>query len=65
MMPGSLGDTVVWFGKYKGCSMAEIPNSYLRWCLGEEWLEEKYPTLLGAFEDEMIWRESSGIIIED
>jgi len=64
-MSGSYGELVIPFGKFKGYSLAEVPNSYLRWCLEQDWFEEKYEDLVEPFEDELAWRDSMGVKIED
>ena len=33
------------FGSYKGELLADVPNSYLKWILDQEFVEEKYPRL--------------------
>ena len=57
------------FGKYgpgaerKPVSM--IPNSYLRWCLEEDWFERKHPELVNVFQEELSWRSLWGVKIEE
>ena len=33
------------FGSHKGELLADVPNSYLKWILDQEFVEEKYPRL--------------------
>jgi uncharacterized protein (DUF3820 family) len=33
------------FGSHKGELLADIPSSYLKWILDQEFVEEKYPKL--------------------
>lgn len=57
------------FGKYgpgaEHRPVSMIPNSYLRWCLEGDWFEKKYPELISSFEEELNWRETWGIRIEE
>ena len=52
------------FGKYgpNGLNkeISEIPSGYLWWLMGEEWFEEKYPTIFEAVEYEIEVRDRSG-----
>lgn len=56
---GDYGEVVVPFGKHKGEQVGDLPVSYMRWCLDQEWFEEQYPDLVTAFENEIRFRERS------
>lgn len=57
------------FGKYgpgAGCRpVSMIPNSYLKWCLEEDWFERKHPELINIFQEELNWRETWNVKIVD
>ena len=53
------------FGKHKGTSVAELPSSYLRWLEGEDWFEEKHENLLEVVQQELRWRDETGMHFED
>ena len=38
-------DSIMPFGKYKGQKLGEVPDSYLRWFLGQDWCDQ-WPELL-------------------
>lgn len=53
-------DTVMWFGKYKGLKVGEVPADYLMWCyenavesetLGK-YIRKHYRDLLQEIEDD-------------
>lgn len=50
------------FGKYKGCTVAEIPSSYLDWLLGQDWFVEQSRNwkLVTMFVGEIATRKRSG-----
>jgi len=62
---GEYGEFVIKFGRYRGRALAEVPNSYLRWCLEQDWFEERYLDHVEPFENELQWRETWGIKVED
>lgn len=33
-------DSIMYFGKHKGEKLGEIPDSYFRWLLNQEWFSE-------------------------
>jgi uncharacterized protein (DUF3820 family) len=64
-MSGEHGELIVDFGKYRGCTLAEVPDSYLRWCLEQDWFEGKYAEYVEPFEDELRWRDVMEVRVED
>ncbi len=38
-------DTLMYFGKWKGTRLGEVPDSYWRWFLGQEWCDD-WPELV-------------------
>ncbi|NIO03860.1 MAG: hypothetical protein GTN74_04400 [Proteobacteria bacterium] len=46
----------VYFGKYKGLNVDEIPSDYLKWLTLQDWCEEKFPLLLKEAEEELTFR---------
>lgn len=53
---GDYGEEVVPFGKHAGKQVGDVPESYMRWCLDQEWFETQYPELMVAFENELRFR---------
>jgi len=45
------------FGKYEGWALDEIPDSYLRWLIEQDWFEEKFEDLFEEVEAELAWRD--------
>jgi len=45
------------FGKYRGQQLGDVPESYLRWCLDQEWFEKQYPDMVDPFESELRFRD--------
>lgn len=43
--PNALHDDSImtWTTKYRGWRLGEIPDSFWRWLLDQDWAEEKYP----------------------
>jgi uncharacterized protein (DUF3820 family) len=37
--------------------IGDVPSSYLRWCLEQDWFERKYESLVEPFEEELAWRD--------
>ena len=59
---GLRDDIFITFGKYKGDAISEIPSSYLKWCLYEDFLEDN---LIEVFEEELNWRTTWDQHFED
>jgi len=38
-------DIAMPFGSYKGVLLADVPSTYLRWLIDQEFVEEKYPKI--------------------
>ena len=55
---GLRDDVKMKFGKFRGKSLAEVPSSYIRWCLEQNWFEEKYEELIDTFGEELQWRDT-------
>ena len=64
-MSGEYGGKIMSFGKYKGRFLCDVPDSYLHWCLGQDWFEEKYPVWIAPMEGELTWREEQDVTVED
>lgn len=58
MSPGRHEDMAMPFGKHKGELVADIPDSYLRWLLDQEWVENDYPDLHEQLEIEYGYRKT-------
>ena len=39
--PGLNPDTPIWFGKYRGTPLGEVPSSYLRWLYSKMYDKKK------------------------
>lgn len=48
------------FGKHKGCHIENVPWSYVRWMLEQEWIEEKFSLLYDACKIEDEYRKMWG-----
>ena len=59
----SYEDVPLPFGKHKGELVADIPNSYLEWLSGQEFVEDKFPKLFDIVNQEIAYRERFGIVI--
>jgi len=62
---GLTDDVYLTFGKHRGTSVGNTPSSYLKWCLEQDWFENKYGELLEPFEEELNWRTEYGKHFED
>jgi uncharacterized protein (DUF3820 family) len=60
----SEGTAVMSFGQYRGCSISEIPDSYLKWLSETDWFEKKYPKLQEAINAELAYRYDTGSELE-
>ena len=49
----------VYFGKYKGLNVEELPSDYLKWLTFQDWCEEKFPNVLREAEEELAFRTTS------
>ncbi len=56
----SEGTAVLPFGKYRGCTIGEVPDSYLNYLSETDWFEKKYPKLQEAINAEMEYRYATG-----
>lgn len=54
---GDYGEMKVAFGKHQGKQVGDLPTSYMRWCLDQDWFESQYPEYVDAFENELRFRE--------
>lgn len=53
------------FGKYKGFDLEDVPDSYLKWVLQQEWFDgEDWERLRGKVEDELEYREEYGVNVK-
>lgn len=64
MGKGGHANRVLDFGVHKGKWLGSVPDSYLKWCLDQEWFESRYPQWVGPFEDELAWREEVGVSVD-
>ncbi len=55
--------TLMPFGKFKGKTVDELPNSYLNWLLEQDWFEKNFEDLYEVVEAEAAWREEVGVHI--
>jgi uncharacterized protein (DUF3820 family) len=60
----SEGTAVLPFGRYTGCSISEVPDSYLNYLSETDWFEKKYPKLQEAINAEMEYRYATGTDLE-
>lgn len=58
------GEAVLPFGKFRGCRIGEVPDSYLVWLSENDWFEKKYPDLQERINEELGFRDSQDIHIE-
>jgi len=55
---------IITFGKYKGYSIAAVPNRYL-WWIRDTLDENKFVSLIDAAEEELEYRLECDIVIEE
>ena len=48
---------IIPFGKYRGEEIEDIPSSYLRFLLNEEWFEERFEDLYDEVSDVYDYRD--------
>lgn len=48
------------FGKHKGEHIEDVPTSYIRWLLDQDWLADKFPDLVDACQIESEYRKMWG-----
>jgi len=53
------------FGKYNGTLIADIPNKYLEWIIGENWFKTKFKELKDQVEIEIKYRKQYDITIKE
>ena len=53
------------FGKYNGILIADIPNNYLNWIVGEKWFKERYFDLYEQSIIEIAYRKQFNIVIKE
>jgi uncharacterized protein (DUF3820 family) len=46
----------VYFGKYKGLNVDELPSDYLKWLTLQDRFEEEFPNVLREVEEELTFR---------
>ena len=47
----------LYFGKFLGFDIEEIPDSYLNWLLETNWFDKKYPQLVKPIDEELKYRQ--------
>ena len=57
---GEYGEVRIPFGKHVGDQIGDLPESYMRWCLDQDWFEKQYPELVEAMENELRFRDKWG-----
>lgn len=63
---GLIDDIYLRFGKYFGKPISNVPSSYLRWCLEQDWFEKKQgEEMVLYFEQELDWRDQMDQHFED
>jgi len=66
---GLHADTMMTFGKFgPGADhrpIGHVPASYLRWCLEQDWFEDKHEDLIEIFQEELNWREQWDVKDDD
>lgn len=62
---GLINDIYLPFGKHTGEPISNVPSSYLKWCLEQDWFEDKYEDLIRSFEEELNWRDLFDMHFED
>ena len=50
--------TTLPFGKHRGKDVDDCPSDYLRWLVKQDFVEDKYPEILKAAEDELKYRDT-------
>jgi uncharacterized protein (DUF3820 family) len=53
------------FGNFKGIDIEDVPDSYLRWIIGEDWFKEKFSTLCIVIKKELKFRSDFDQPIKD
>jgi uncharacterized protein (DUF3820 family) len=53
------------FGKYRDILIADIPNKYLTWIVGEKWFRDKFVDLYEQAIIEIKYRKDFDITIEE
>lgn len=61
-------ETIMWFGKYKGSRLADVPASYLMWCYDQNvqqdklgmYIKRQLRSLRREAEDEMLIMDDMG-----
>lgn len=48
-----LGDDVMPFGKYKGKKLDEVPDNYLDWLAGQDWVKDRWPVVWSYIMDNL------------
>ena len=56
---------VMTFGKHKDKDIEEVPDSYLRWMIDQEWAEDRYPELVEAANVELKYRSDFNKHVRD
>lgn len=62
-MAESLGQ--IPFGKFKGSDIEDVPDSYLKWVIGEDWFKEKFKDLCGNIKKELKYRDDFDLHIKE
>ena len=52
------GPTILHFGKFAGKDIEDVPSDYLKYLVGSDWFEPKYPKLMEPIEDELEFRDN-------
>jgi len=55
----------LYFGKFLGFDIEEIPDSYLNWLLETNWFDKKYPQLVKPIDEELKYRQKWGIKVNE
>ena len=48
--------SIIFFGKYKGKDIEDVPSSYLKYLLESDWFDKKYPDLVKEMDKELKYR---------
>jgi len=51
-------------GKWKDKEIDIVPNSYILWCLEQDWFLDKYPNFSNIALAEMEWRDKHGVEVK-